>query len=353
MCRRFINLLVVAMFLASLLAWGQSAGSAEAPKQDGQKPEAVQNGGDFANPVPGQPVVPVPKDVIIVKGAWASASDSTTPVPEGGRVSGNIFNSPYFGISLTFPQEWHEKFQGPPPSDSGRYVLAQLDPTDSYKGTSRGTILITADDMFFTNLPAKNALEVVNYSKDHMLADHQVELKPIEMTLGGRPFTFFAYWSPVAQIHWYVLATEIRCHTVQIVLTGRDTKLLENLMKDMDKMKLPDEAGPAAGTGGGTVPVCIKDYANSRNLVTRVDPVLTEHRFNPVPVRIIIDKEGKVKFMHFISAFADQSQAITEALQQWRFKPYLRDGKPVEVETGIMFGRSFNSTPVAKVPTAD
>jgi hypothetical protein len=70
----------------------------------------------------------------------------------------------------------------------------------------------------------------------------------------------------------------------------------------------------------------------------------TERRFNPVPVRIIIDKQGKVKHIHFLSAFPDQAKAITDALFQWRLRPYLRDGKPVEVETGIMFGRSPRRT---------
>jgi len=42
--------------------------------------------------------------------------------------------------------------------------------------------------------------------------------------------------------------------------------------------------------------------------------------------------------MHFLSAFPDQSKAIADALSQWRFRPYLREGRPVEVETGIMFG---------------
>ena len=92
------------------------------------------------------------------------------------------------------------------------------------------------------------------------------------------------------------------------------------------------------------MPVCIKDYARDENVIARVDPVFTEHRFNPVPVRIIIDKEGKVKHIHFLSAFPDQAKAITDALKQWKFKPYLRDGQPVEVETGIMFGRAPYST---------
>jgi len=67
-------------------------------------------------------------------------------------------------------------------------------------------------------------------------------------------------------------------------------------------------------------------------VITRVDPVLTEHRFNPVPVRIIIDKEGKVKHIHFLSAFPDQAKVITDALNQWKFKRYMRGGKPAEVE---------------------
>ena len=57
-----------------------------------------------------------------------------------------------------------------------------------------------------------------------------------------------------------MLATEIRCHAVQIVLSSRDTKLLQSLMLDLNKMQLPAEAGPTAGTGGGDAPVCIKDY---------------------------------------------------------------------------------------------
>jgi len=60
----------------------------------------------------------------------------------------------------------------------------------------------------------------------------------------------------------------------------------------------------------------------------RVDPVFGERKFNAVPVRMIIDKQGKVKHIHFLSAFPDQVKAITDALFQWRFRPCLRDGKP-------------------------
>jgi hypothetical protein len=113
-----------------------------------------------------------------------------------------------------------------------------------------------------------------------------------------------------------------------------------NALLDLNRAELPAEANPTAGTGGGDAPVCIKDYATGGNVIARQDPVFSEHRFNAVPVRIIIDKEGKVKHIHFLSAFPDQAKAITDAFQQWKFKPYLRDRHPVEVETGIMFGRA-------------
>jgi len=320
------SLLILALSLSSP-AWGQGVSQQSAPKS-----------GDSSNLT--LPLTKVPAEVILVKGAWSSASDSTTPVPEGGNVANEVFSDQYFGMTYPLPPDWTEKYEGPPPSDSGRYVLAQLSPADTFKGLARGSISITAQDMFFTPVPASNATELINYMKDHLQADYKVEMPPRQTKIADRSFTFFAYWSPVAQLHWYVLAIQIRCHTVQIVLTSRDTKLLDGLILDMNKMKLPAEASLTGGGGGGAVPVCIKDYARDENVIERVNPVLTEHRLNPVPVRIIIDKDGKVKHVHFLSAFADQAKAITDALGQWKFKRYPRYGQPIEVETGILFGRA-------------
>jgi hypothetical protein len=320
--------LVVLNLCISLVAWCQSGKPQDVPK----------NGGDFSNNP--QPGMKVPSGVILVKGAWSSASDSVTPVPEDGNVISNVFNDAYFRMTYPLPPDWAEKYKGPPPSDSGRYVLAQIRPTETFKGPARGTILITAQDMFFNPLPGANALDLVNYSKDHLQADYKIEMPPTPTKLADHPFTFFAYWSPVAELHWYIVSTEIRCHAVQIVLTSRDPKLLESLLLDLNRLKLPAEANPTLGTGGGTVPVCIKDYVNDANVITRVDPIFAEHKFNPVPVRIIIDKDGRVKHIHFLSAFPDQAKVITDALKQWKFKRYLDKGQPAEVETGIMFGRA-------------
>ncbi|HVI08949.1 MAG TPA: energy transducer TonB [Candidatus Binatia bacterium] len=298
----------------------------------------AKNGGDFSSGT--LSTDKVPPGVILVKGAWYSASDSITPVPEGGTFNSGAFNNPYFHMTYSLPTDWVQKYQGPPPSDTGRYTLAQIVPGDNSRGSSRGIVLVTAQDMFFTPFPASNALELVNYSKNHLQADYKLEMQPTQTQIGGRSFVFYAYWSPIAEIHWYVASTEIRCHTVQFILSSQNTRLLENLLLDMNKIKLPAGIGPNAGTGGGNDPVCIKDYAIDANMTRRVEPVFSERHFNAVPVRIIVDKDGKVKHIHFLSAYPDQSKAVTDAVNQWRFKPYLQNGKPVEVETGIVFGRA-------------
>jgi Gram-negative bacterial TonB protein C-terminal len=74
-------------------------------------------------------------------------------------------------------------------------------------------------------------------------------------------------------------------------------------------------------------------------VLEREDPVFSEARFNPVPVRFVIDREGRVEHIHFLSAFPEQAKSISDALSQWRFKPYVLDGQAVEVETGLLFGR--------------
>jgi hypothetical protein len=280
-----------------------------------------------AQDAPPPPLRKVPADVILVNGAVPSASDSSTALPEGGAIAKDVYRNDYFGLSYALPSGWFEKYKGPPPSESGAYVLTLLRPGPDYKGASRGTLLVTAQDMFFTPLPVHTAKESIEYTKETLQADYKAEHPPSQVTLADRAFTRFDYNSPVAQLHWHVLATESRCHTIRFVFTSPDPSLLDTLVKGMDAMKIAD----------ADAPVCVPDYAQGANVTYKVDPVLTVQKFNPIPVRLIIGKSGKVQHVHVISAFPEQARVITESLLQWRFKPYLRDGQPVEVETGMMF----------------
>jgi hypothetical protein len=173
-------------------------------------------------------------------------------------------------------------------------------------------VLIEAQDLFFGDIGS------------HLRADYKVERPPTEVTVAGRPFTRLDYYSPVTELHWTVLATQMRCHAIQVTFTSTSSQVIDQQITAMQGM-----------TFGGASPLCVKGY---NNVLNRVDPILTDRRFNSIPVRVVIDTSGKVKFIHFISSFPDQARTITEALQQWRFEPYVSNGKAVELETGILFG---------------
>ena len=271
----------------------------------------------------------LPTNTILVKGAEPSASDSKTPLPESGRIADDAYVNRYFGVSYRLPSGWSQPYSGPPPSESGAYVLAEFVPSASFKGPVKGTILVTAQDLFFSRLPPRSAAELIKYSSDHLPSYYTLSHPPSEMTIAGRPFARFDYESQVAGLHWYVLATEVRCHVIQFFLNSRDVDLLDAIVHDMDAMKL----------AANDAPPCVAGYAD-KNVVSKVDPVLTDRKFNSIPVRIIIGPDGKVKHVHVISAFAEQSRIVTDALLQWKFKPYMQNGEAVEVETGILFGYS-------------
>ncbi|HEV7357103.1 MAG TPA: hypothetical protein VGN99_03860 [Steroidobacteraceae bacterium] len=271
----------------------------------------------------------VPAGVILVKGAWTSAAGTAIPLPEEGAVANGKYGNPYFGLEYAFGADWTQRYEGPPPSESGYYVLAQIEPRNPGQSFGQSHVLIAAQDLFFTLNPASDALGLIHYYQEHLGAEYRVQQPPRKVQVANRDFVRFDYFSPAAGLQWHVLATEIRCHVVLFTFTGSDAQITRRLIESMGTMP----------HGSGSAPVCIKNYVSAENITERADPVLSAPRFNPVPVRIVIDTEGKVKHIHFLSAFPDQAKNIADALSQWRFKPLIVGGQPAEVETGLMFGR--------------
>ena len=76
------------------------------------------------------------------------------------------------------------------------------------------------------------------------------------------------------------------------------------------------------------------------NLVASRVPAYPEtakeaHIEGPVVVQAIISKDGFVDHVHVIQGNPRLRSAAAEAVQKWRYKPYLINGKPVEVATTI------------------
>lgn len=274
-----------------------------------------------------QTTTAVPEGVILIKGAVPSASDASTPVPEDGRIGGGRYRNAYFGLSYPIPAGWTEQPAGPPPSDAGVYVLTQFALMDGER--VKAHVLVTAQDLFFAPFEAADAKAVAVRTRSMVPERYPIEKGADEVTIAGRTFYRLAYHAPRSRLHWRMFTTGARCHALTFTFTGTDTAALDAAEKALGRLVLEDKA-----------PACVNDYARD-HVVEQIRPVFAQ-RYNSIPVRVIIDAEGKVKHVHVLSAFPEQSQPILTTLREWRFKPYVVNGKAVEVETGIMFGMPRN-----------
>lgn len=76
------------------------------------------------------------------------------------------------------------------------------------------------------------------------------------------------------------------------------------------------------------------------NLVYRVQPnypvLARQARIQgPVVLRAIISREGAIENLQVLSGHPMLAPAAVDAVRQWRYRPYVLNGEPVEVETQV------------------
>jgi hypothetical protein len=246
--------------------------------------------------------------------------------PEDGKVADGVFVSDYFDLSYRLPDGWTEGLAGPDPSQSGYYVLGTWAPKRDFAGT----VLVVAQDMFFAPDSSDDVKNVVAEFRQVMSAvdGMTIDREPAQVSVGGHP-GYRVDFSGVGLFR-AMFAIEIRCHVVTFNLTSRDSELLASLARSLDHL------ASVRKEISDPVPECLRDYA-SENVVHRVEPDGVGAKTVSVPVRMIVATDGSVKHVHVIRASAAQRRNIEEAVREWKFKPYVKQGRPVEVETGVMF----------------
>jgi len=76
------------------------------------------------------------------------------------------------------------------------------------------------------------------------------------------------------------------------------------------------------------------------NLIQQIKPIYppiarSAHISGTVVLAATISKNGSIEGLHVLSGHPMLTQSALEAVKQWRYKPYLLNGEPTEVETTI------------------
>ena len=111
-----------------------------------------------------------------------------------------------------------------------------------------------------------------------------------------------------------------------------------------EKVPPPEaNAAPGAAPASGEAPkrVRVSQGVSVGLLVYKVQPVYPPearqaHIQGTVVLRARISKEGRIADLQLISGPKQLAPAAIGAVQQWRYRPYLLLGNPVEVDTEIV-----------------
>ena len=100
-------------------------------------------------------------------------------------------------------------------------------------------------------------------------------------------------------------------------------------------------AGPAAASDGTVKRVRVAAGLSQGLLIRQVAPVYPydaqrAHIQGTVVLRAIINKKGQIENLSLVSGHPMLVPAAIGAVQQWRYKPYLLNGEPMEVDTEIL-----------------
>ena len=253
----------------------------------------------------------------------AIAADPADFDPEQGAVVDGAYLNPYFGMRYPLPAGWKPGPQPARPSYGGYYVLSTPVPPKDTKAT----ILIAAQDNFFADKPIGDAKVALADLAHSFQAGETAKAEISSTTIAGHTFARLNIEaSPLSRV---VFATNIRCHAVILAFTSADRDRLAQLAASLGRLSLS-----AASTAP---PVCVRDYATAQTVRRRVEPIIRGPQFVKVSVRIVIGSDGKMKHIHVIRAVPAQQQSIVDALAQWEFQLYRRNGRAVASETGLTF----------------
>jgi len=140
-----------------------------------------------------------------------------------------------------------------------------------------------------------------------------------------------------------------------LIKNGRSGSVAKTSAESTDE-PVPSVTGIAAAGNGGTLPDLMGGASNaptpvlqtvnvsqgvSRGLLVKtVQPnypsvALRMRTEGPVELMATITKSGDISTVKILSGDASLAHAAADAVKQWKYKPYLLNGEPVEIQTQV------------------
>jgi hypothetical protein len=273
-------------------------------------------------------------------------------LPEKGSVEGNVYTNKTLGLIWEIPANWQVK-NDPATAPAHTQILLETLPGGAQSGESVAMIGIDSDHF---NEEAQPPIDSDIWIPLPRQTDHSElsDLKLLsDLTLGnGLPVHRYDFRSAQQPERFLTfLSGPRKGYGVDFVILANSTEHLEEIIHTLVEMKIrPDWPANSAPIAGHIQPSVqsedkpqISDKENASHLEHTVAPeysgvLRAAHTHGAVKLLGHIGVDGKIKDLYVLSGPIMLRNPAIAAVSQWRYRPYLVQGKPEEVETTITIG---------------
>jgi TonB family protein len=264
-------------------------------------------------------------------GALLSAqTPSNTPV-ERGTIADHVYENPSFGIRWELPKDWTVASESPLTSD---HILIRLLPSGT---ASPESVELTYRDDY--QWDEKTTQQMQNKGWESLSGSGYFTVG------GGIPARRYDYKSKATPTQYLTTLSGPRHgYTLSVVFIAGSEERVQELMKSIQTLRVRPDWPPNADTTQASAPSAPRvriSQAASQVLLQRhrqpAYPPATRkaHVEGSVVLLAHIGVDGLIKELYVENGNALLVPSAIDAVSQWKYQPYLLNGKPTEVETQI------------------
>ncbi len=259
---------------------------------------------------------------------------------DSGSVNGNIYTNQFFGLTWEFPKEWTVADSGQKSESQADTRLARLLPSGPQ---STESVELSYVDLGSSNV--ENPAQELNGKGWEGIEGHGYY-----MLGGGVPAHRYDYKSNDPQPGYLtLLAGPRRNFGLRVFFRASSPDRIQGLVNAALAMKIqPDWP---AGAQGNPIPPTAPGSRPKRVRVSQgVSQGLLEHKVQPtyptdarkahVQGSVVmlgrIGTSGAIECLYVEEGDPLLAASALEAVSQWKYRPYLLNGEPVEVETQLV-----------------
>ncbi len=262
--------------------------------------------------------------------------------PRDGVVSANSYVNSFFHLTCKFPDGWTVQSASKGKGDTFDLFVAQ--PNIPEKSLSLSAQTMSANPGF-----SKEVSKYLDLLAEPLQAKGwQRTGERVSQVYGGLRFTQqeFIVESGSGKYYVDIAATPLHGYMLRLSFSAASPEALEALTKTAQEIItiMPDFGPapdpPAASSGPPPQQIHVAPSISKGQLIYRVNPeypmVAKHHRISgTVFLDAMIGADGSIKRMYVLEGDPALTTAALDAVKQWRYKPYLLNGQPVEVDSNI------------------